>query len=1206
MENAGLPSGSGQSRRGRGRRWLVRGGLVALALLALAYVLRGTWLTPLVARALASYARDELGAELTLARVSGSGFGDLTLEGVTWRSRRAPLLGVAEARVELDYSFLGLLRGAPGARVRVVARGIELELASSGSGAGQERLELPELAAELELAELVLRRPGREPVRLDALRASVSLHAQQVRIERLELDAGSNRLALADAALDLGALVPGPLDAGAWLALARGVRGELTLRLPDPRALPGVFDDSVPLTGAELALAAADGRARLTGRVTLAGGALTIERGTLVLPPDGDPWALALDLGMHGEFDDLAPLGRWRGQELAGRWRGAIDVQGPLRAPTGRWVGRGEALRVAGLELDALDLDVQVDGKSARFARCEAHGPTFEAVLRGELRLEPLELVDVALDLAAHDTTLAGLDCASASVHARLAGPPATPRGEFEASITGLELGRFRLDDLAARGRLDGDRLEVAELRLTSGESTLEAAGRAQRVGADVTAELERLALAWRGAHVELERGARLTFGRGRFEVDGLELRSQHDDSPGDGPSRADEAGRATITLRHADGTTRGALAFERYDAGPLLAPFLPAGLAAGRASGRIRGQLGGAGQALEFDLALAGWTLAEAWPELDGTLRGGFDGRALTFERLELGYASAEAARVAGTVRVPFDPARPLELAAGPIEVQLELTSGDAPRSLERLGVVMDPGAPDVANRPRPASPCRVHADLAGEWRALTGTLALAAEDVVLGVESGAPACDLAATLEFGEQVRVREAVLSAPSGSITLSGEIGAAPDLPRWLEDRWVFLDAPLALTTKLDLADLSWVAALSAGVRRVSGQVAGRVTITGNALQPAFAGALSVREGELRLASLPFPLRNLAADLSLEGATVRVESLVGEIGGAPVHVSGTLEPFGPYRRLDLEVTGESLLLARDAHVLVRADAALVLKGTPSQLQVRGDLTLAEGRYRGEISPLEELLRVGKRSSPQRSQAFALFPDGPLSGAEFDVRIGGAQTFEYRTNLLEAALRPDIRLRGTGAFPVLSGAVYVEEASLTLPSGVLQLESGILTLRPEAGLAAEVAFTAGMRVQRHDVRLSATGSLDDELEVVLSSSPPLPSDDLWILLVTGQLPTARWQDRSSQAMEALAVFLARDSLVRWFGGEQDADTLLDRFEIDVGAKASQTGQPTGRVLFYLKPLDRRSGRATYLSAEIDEYDRVNYALGIVFRPR
>jgi hypothetical protein len=39
---------------------------------------------------------------------------------------------------------------------------------------------------------------------------------------------------------------------------------------------------------------------------------------------------------------------------------------------------------------------------------------------------------------------------------------------------------------------------------------------------------------------------------------------------------------------------------------------------------------------------------------------------------------------------------------------------------------------------------------------------------------------------------------------------------------------------------------------------------------------------------------------------------------------------------------------------------------------------------------------------------------------------------------------------------------------------------------------------------------------------------------------------------------------------------------------------------------VLFYLKPRSARSGRATYLTAESDKYDHVNFALGIVFRPR
>jgi translocation and assembly module TamB len=271
----------------------------------------------------------------------------------------------------------------------------------------------------------------------------------------------------------------------------------------------------------------------------------------------------------------------------------------------------------------------------------------------------------------------------------------------------------------------------------------------------------------------------------------------------------------------------------------------------------------------------------------------------------------------------------------------------------------------------------------------------------------------------------------------------------------------------------------------------------------------------------------------------------------------------------------------------------------------------MALAEGRYTGEVSPLEELMHIGRRGGSARNvgTSFTLWSEGPLASAELDVHLGGARTFEYRTNLLSASLRPDAWLRGTGAFPVLEGPVYVEAASLTLPSGELELTSGLLTFRRDAPLNPELALTAEMRVQRHDVRAVVSGALDGQrdFQIVLSSTPPLPPDDLWILVLTGQLPQSRWQDRSSQAMEALALFLARDSLVRWFGSDpDDTQSLLERFEIDVGAETSRSGQPTGRVVFYLKPQVRRSGRATYLSAEIDEYDRVNYAFGIVFRPR
>jgi autotransporter translocation and assembly factor TamB len=1173
------PPGGGPRRRRR-TRWLAGAGLVLAGLAGLA-ALRERWAGPLVAHAARAWAREHLGAELELTRVSGAWWREVVLEGVRLTGGRAPLRAVAEARIELSFSLRGLLGGDAGLALRVRGRGIELESGpgKSAGGVGSRPVDL-----SLELHDLRIRTAGNEPLRLDRLALTGSLRGTEARLARVEVAAGSNLVTLSEAVLDLAA--------SSGLELVRRARGACTAHLPEARRLGEPF--GVPLRSAELELRAADGCAQVAGDLALDGGRLALARGELVLPANGLWSELLLDLDLTGEFEDVAPLARGLGQDVAGRWSGSIEVSGPLRAPSGRFVGHGEELRVRGVELDVLDVDVTTDGEVARFERCEIEGPALIAVLRGGLQLEPLAFEDLAFNVSADSGALRELlpfPCQHAFLHARLDGPVEVPSGSFEASAGGLEFERLRVDDAEARGRVENGRLEVAELHLTSGESTIEAAGTVQRAGRGIAASLAQLALLWRDTRVELERGAELAYAPGRLEVEGVALTS----------TSARGTGRAEIAFRHGEGGTRAAVTFADYDAGALLAPFLPAGSQAGRIHGTLQGSVGAAGGAelpvIALELALEGWRVGPAWPELAARLRGEFDGQRLDLEQLELTTTADEAPSVRGLLRVPFDPLQPAELLPGAVELRLDVATGDLVRSLARGGVELGPTR---------TGPCTLALELGGTWNALTGRLGLAAQAVTLGSEATSRAADLEAEVELGQRLRLLHATLSAPNGTMRVTGEVDSVLDVPRWLGDRWALLDAPLALDARLDLADIGWVAGLSQDLRRTAGQLAGRVRVGGTALAPTFDGTLELTDGELRLSGNATPIRDVQAALTLENDVVHIDSLRGEVGGAPVLVTGTLEPFGPFRRFDLAISGQDLLLARDARLRLRADAELSVRGTPSRLAIGGELELSEGRYTTEFSPLEELLRATRREEAERPAGFTLWPDGFLADATLDLHAVGPRAFEYRSNLLEASLRPDLLLRGTGAFPTLEGTLYAERASLELPSGTLKLTSGLLTFRPERSLEPELALSAEMRVQRHTVRAAITGTLR-EPEVVLSSSPPLAGDDLWVLALTGQLPVARGEDRSAAAMEALAVFLARDAVVRWFGGDpSDAEGLLERFEIDLGAKPSRSGQTTGRVVFYLKPESRRSGRATYLSAEVDEYDRVNFAFGLLFRPR
>ena len=1163
--------------------------LAGLALLALAYVLRERWTGPLVTRVLGDWARREFGAELEIERVGGGWWRDVTLAGVSWRAEKGTLRRVERAHVDVSFEPGGVFRGLPGLAVRVRGEGLELVvLGATAEPADAGRGELPfEPEFSLDLHAIDVLRPGHPVLRIDAVRGGGRWSAARAQLDQLELEAGTNRLALHQAEIDL--------RAGDWEAFVRGSSGTLKAHLPDARP----FAEGLPIRAADIEAVCASGTAELSGTLELDGGALTVRRGNASLAR-GAAWAeLGLDLELLGEFSDVGPLGRYLGEELAGRWSGSIAVAGPLRAPVGRFTGHGEELVVRGVPLARVDVDLETDGERVRFKRCEISGPELEAVLRGGVRFDPLELEDVVFNLAADEGALANLlpfPCEHAFLHARLSGAPDAPSGTFEASASGLTVGGLRIDDSEARGELVAGGLAVRELHLSSGETTLEAAGTIQRRGAEFAAELSTLALLWRTARVDLEHGARLRFGAGEFSVEGLALAGS-----------GENGGGARVTLEHRAGHTRGSLEFQDYDAGPVLAPFLRAGQKAGRLRGSLRGELALESELSQvaLDLEFQGWTLDERWPDLAGRARGAIEGRTLSLEQLVLD-CGAEGLHVEGTLRAPLPPRAALRLAPGPVQLSLLARTNDAAASLRRAG--FEPGITATGSS---------HAalEVTGEWQRLTGSLALAAERVSLGTEASVRVCDLEARLGFGERITLEQAVFAAPSGTIRFSGSVEAPLDVPRALAEPRALFEAPVALDANVDLADITWVAGLSSNVRRTSGQVAGHVSIRGTALEPSFEGRLALREGELRLTHSSTPVHNVAANIVLEGELVRIEALEGEVGGAPVKVSGTIEPFGPFRRMDLALTGQNLLLARDSHLRLRTNAELEISGTPSQLTISGELAIAEGLYTSELSPLQELIspvrrlerlaRGEREAETSGAKRFAIWPSGRLADAELDVHLGGSRTFLYKTNLFEASLRPDAWLRGSGAFPVIEGPVYVENGRVTLPSGVLKLTSGLLSFRREALRDPEVQFSAEMRVQRHDVRATAFGRLD-ALEIELASTPPLATDDLWLLVLTGKLPAARGEEQNSAAMEALAVFLARDALVRWLGDEDTSENLLERFEIDVGAKTSESGQPTGRVLFYLRPQSRRSGRATYLSAEVDEHDRVNYALGIVFRPR
>jgi len=1164
-----------------------------VAVLALAYGLRERLIAPLVLRQVSARLRAELGADLSVARVSGDWVRELVLEGVRWRSPRPPLLRVDEGRVELRYSLRELVRGEKGwlHSVKVRGRGVALSAGERAESTGSSAaLELP--ALELDLAAVELSGLAPWTVHLDEVRAKASLTAEELAVDELEARAGANH------ALVRAARVP--LHPAGVTDLVRAASGQLSLALPEARTLIAADARPWPLVSADLSLALSQGRVSLGGRFDLVGGSLAVERGELALPDEGSIADANLDVALQADFADLGPLGTLVERELAGRWIGDVEVSGPLRAPTGHFVGRGEALEIAGVLIDGVQLDATTDGHRVRLESCIAHGAGLELTAEGQLGLEPLEMADVAVQFRASAPALLErlpFDCREVSGRALVSGPPRAPYGTFELALDGAALRGVELSKAEARGRVEGTTLVVERLALASEEARLSAALRLALEDEQLSAEVTELELDWRGTHAELAKPARLVHSTGRFAVDELELDTG--------------AGRAAFTGEMNEGSKRARLELEQLDLSELVSAFLPPGLEVGVITGHVEGSLAGEELALGATLEVEGLRTHADGPEwrldVDGRMAAGeldvgrFVARAETGEYLE------------GRLSMPFDPRQPRALLPGDVRLVLSAEVEDLAALPATLG-----GRLIASGKGR----AKAELDLAGTWSSLTGSAHVSSAEVLLPGDGAALGpCRVDVDLEASpDSVLVKQGELVFAQGSLHAEGRLDAAldvagllaspPRLPR---------SASVQARVAFELPDVAGLAELSREVRRVAGRVSGELDVAGPLDAPQLHGRLTWLDGELRLTSDFPPLTHLRAELDFDGRRLTVASLSAEFGGAPVSLGGTVDLEGTQPRFDLRLKGQDLLLARSKRLRLRADADLALGGTLARPRISGEVIVTEGRFTGDIDLVQKLLHAGRAAAGsvgligptgplvKGSGRVSFWREPPLALAELDVRVRGRR-FDVDTNFLKASLRPDVQLLGTGAVPTAEGPVYVDSATLDLPSGKLELVSGVLQFRQTDPFRPEAALSATARIQGYDVRAAITGALaGGELEdVQLSSSPPLAEDDLWVLVLTGQPPLDRWRDQNTQAMESVALFLAKDRVARWLAGDDtDTASLLERIEVEIGAQPSYTGQTTGRARLYLKKR-APTGRATYLSGEIDVYDRVNFGLGLMFRPR
>jgi translocation and assembly module TamB len=149
------------------------------------------------------------------------------------------------------------------------------------------------------------------------------------------------------------------------------------------------------------------------------------------------------------------------------------------------------------------------------------------------------------------------------------------------------------------------------------------------------------------------------------------------------------------------------------------------------------------------------------------------------------------------------------------------------------------------------------------------------------------------------------------------------------------------------------------------------------------------------------------------------------------------------------------------------------------------------------------------------------------------------------------------------------VALGDIKIDSGVVRFPFASFAVQQGFVTLTSENPYHPALSVSATSKQFGYNIRMDASGPIDEPI-LQFTSTPPLSSEQILLMVTAGQLPAGEFTMTTQQRAQTVAVFLGRDLLER-FGLEDQAE---ERLIIRSGQEITEQGRPTYEVEFKLSP--------------------------------
>src|SRR5262249_11702679 len=148
--------------------------------------------------------------------------------------------------------------------------------------------------------------------------------------------------------------------------------------------------------------------------------------------------------------------------------------------------------------------------------------------------------------------------------------------------------------------------------------------------------------------------------------------------------------------------------------------------------------------------------------------------------------------------------------------------------------------------------------------------------------------------------------------------------------------------------------------------------------------------------------------------------------------------------------------------------------------------------------------------------------------------DVTVDGQRFLRVRSPIFRGVLSTAFRVEGTLEDPLAVGEARVAEGFITFPFGAMTVQQGSVRLASDDPDRLKINLTAAAQRMNYDVRMTVTGQADEPV-VQFSSVPSLSSEQIVLMLTTGQVPPGMTATSTSTQRRAqgLALFVGKNVL-------------------------------------------------------------------------